>query len=103
MATRYDYRCACGVFEATAGREDRTIECPRGHLAVRLPFSGVPYLNGATVATSIPDPAYRFEAEKKQFNQTWGDATRSMELMRKNVHTTDSGLKSLDTKGMAAG
>lgn len=100
---RYDYRCPnCGTFERDAGRDERQVECACGFTADRRPFSGAPYLNGQTVSRAIPDPAYRQEAEKRQFNDTWGTAERSMEMLRKNVVVDNEGRKSIDMKAMNA-
>lgn len=97
----YDFRCPrCGVFEASAGYSERSLDCPCGWAAERLPFSGIPYIGGATVATSIPDPQYRQEAQKRDLNRTWGDASRSVEMLRKNVFEDKSGHKQINLAGM---
>lgn len=98
----YDYCCDLdGVFEAQAGRDDTSVPCPTCRLSSRRqPFSGLPALKGETVARSIPDPAYRHEAEKRHLNQTWGDASRSVEMLRKNLYDDGSGIKKIDLKGM---
>ena len=99
---RYDYFCpACReAFEAIAAVGDRFIAHGCGSQAERRPFSGVPYLKGDTVARSIPDEAYRHEAVKREFNQSWGDASRSVEMLRKNAYTDDQGNRQVDMKGM---
>jgi hypothetical protein len=83
------------------GRDERQVECACGFTADRLPFSGVPYLKGETVVSSIPDPVYRYEAERRQFNDTWGTAERSLEMIRKNVTTDKEGRKFVNTKAMS--
>lgn len=95
----YLYRCpACGKeFEAYGRLDDRYIACFCGETAERRPFSGIPHIKGETVAKAIPDPQYRHEAEKRAFNQTWGDATRSMELLRANRVEDSQGRVSIDT------
>lgn len=94
----YDYRCpACGVFERTGGLEEREVTCTCGQQATRLPYSGLPQIKGETVAKSIPDPAYRTEAMKRELNQTWGDATKSKELIRAAVREDSEGNKYVDT------
>jgi putative FmdB family regulatory protein len=100
----YDYRCrTCGeTFERVAGLLDRFVEGPCGHQAERRPFSGVPNLKGETVSRSIPDPSYRQEAEKRNLNSTWGDGSRSAEMIRKNLFTDAQGNRQIDMKGMAA-
>jgi hypothetical protein len=99
----YIYRCGgCGDFEQVAGRDDRFVLHTCGHQAERRPFSGVPNLKGETVSRSIPDPSYRFEAQKRDLNSTWGDASRSAEMLRKNAYDDGSGMKKIDMKGMAA-
>lgn len=101
---KYDYGCACGnSFEEYGSRDSDSVECPVCHKpARRRPFSGVPHIKGETVARSIPDPAYRMEAEKRDLNRTWGDASRSVELLRKNIHEDANGMKQVDLKGMTA-
>lgn len=100
---RYDFRCpAHGVFEADGRRDERQIECACGLPATRLPFSGVPYLKGDTVPRQIPDPAYRQEAEKRQLNATWGDASRSVEMLRKNSFVDNNGIRQIDMKALRA-
>jgi putative FmdB family regulatory protein len=98
----YDYRCrTCGeTFERVAGLLDRFVEGPCGHQAERRPFSGVPNLKGETVSRSIPDPSYRIEAEKRDLNSTWGDASRSAEMLRKNAYNDGTGMKKIDMAGM---
>lgn len=100
---KYDFACgAHGIFEAFGSLHDSYSSCPVCHEpARRRPFSGVPNLKGETVSRSqIPDPAYRQEAEKKHLNQTWGDASRSVEMIRKNIHEDANGMKQIDLKGM---
>ena len=99
----YVYGCgACGNFEAIGRREDDYAPCPVCHNpARRRPYSGIPNIAGETVARSIPDPAYRFEAEKREFNQSWGTAERTMELVRQNTHTDIEGRKHVNTKAMS--
>jgi putative FmdB family regulatory protein len=100
----YRYRCpSCGVFEQRGGLEERETECACGQEAVRLPFSGIPQIKGETVARSIPDPHYQQEAAKRELNRTWGDATRSMELLRKNRVTDSEGNVSIDLKAVDRG
>ena len=91
----YAYGCGCGnSFEQYGSLDASVTECPVCHNpARRRPFSGIPYLKGDTVARSIPDPAYRQEAEKRELNRTWGDASRSVELMRKHTVTDETGQK----------
>lgn len=99
----YDFRCPdCGVFELRAGYSERSVYCDCGRAAERLPFSGIPYLNGATVASAIPDPTYRQEAEKRDLNRSWGDASRSVEMLRKNVVEQKDGNKVINLAGMRA-
>jgi len=45
---------------------------------------------------------YRHEAQKRELNRTWGDASRSVEMMRKNTVTGPNGERSIDLKGMNA-
>lgn len=98
---RYDYRClTCGVFDAEGSRDARQTLCPEGHPAERLPFSGVPYLNGETVVSAIPDPVYRQDAERKQLHATWGTGERSIEMLRKSVIVDEQGRKSIDLQKM---
>ena len=99
---KYDYLCpGCHeAFEANAGVHERFLECVCGSQAERRPFSGIPNLKGATVARSIPDPAYRQEAEKRALNASWGDGARSVEMLRKNSFTDAQGNKQIDLKGM---
>ena len=99
---RYDFRCPnCGVFEADGFRDERETECACGNIATRLPFSGLPYLKGETMPQQIPDSAYKAEAQKRELNRTWGDASRSVELLRKNSTVDDMGNRVIDVKGMA--
>lgn len=102
MAPLYDFGCACGnSFEEYGSRDADYSECPVCHKpARRKPFSGAPHIKGETVARSIPDPAYRMEAEKRELNATWGDASRSVEMIRQNMVETPAG-KVLDLKGMS--
>ena len=105
MASRYDYGCgAHGIFEAFGGVNDSFMPCPICHEpARRRPFSGVPNISGETVARSqIPDPVYRMDAEKRHLNATWGDGSRSVEMLRKNVIEDAQGRKQIDLKGMNA-
>ena len=98
---RYDYRCPdCGVFERVGKLDEREVEHDCGNVATRLPFSGVPALKGDTVARSIPDPAYRQEAQKRELNRTWGDASRSVEMLRKAAYTDAQGHKQIDMRKM---
>jgi putative FmdB family regulatory protein len=98
----YLYTCGlCGTFEQVGKLDDSTCICPTCHQsAQRRPFSGIPYLKGDTVARSIPDPAYRAEAEKRNLNRTWGDASKSAELLRKNTHEDATGFKQVDLAAM---
>lgn len=99
---RYDYGCACGnTFEEFGTRDQGSMECPVCHKpARRRPFSGAPYLKGDTVARSIPDPAYRMEAEKRELNATWGDGSRSVEMLRNAMTETETGIKQIDLTKM---
>lgn len=98
----YDYACpSCGVFEAYGHLDERFLECACGVLAERRPFSGVPNLKGETVSRNIPDPSYRTEAQKRELNQTWGDGTKSMELLRKARREDGQGRVSVDTRGIS--
>ncbi len=101
---RFDYACPnCGVFEMDAGRDERQVEHACGMTATRRPFSGVPYLNGQTVAKSIPDPAYRQEAEHRQLKETWGGVDRTYEMLHRNTHMDEkTGMKQVDLKAMNA-
>ncbi len=90
-----------------AGRDDRQVECACGLAATRRPFSGVPYLKGETMPLQIPDPAYKEEAQKRQFNDTWGTAERSMEMLRAATKTKaaetaadKTGLRHIDQQKM---
>ena len=96
------YGCGVdGTFEAQAGRDDSSLPCPVCRQpARRRPYSSVPYLKGETVARSIPDPQYRHEAVKREFNDSWGDASRSVEMLRKSSFTDAEGAKHIDLKGM---
>ena len=98
----YSYRCAiCGVYEAQGPRDERQVECPSGHTATRLPFSGVPYLKGDTVPTrQIPDVAYKEEAQMKELHSTWGTVERTYEMLHNNVVVDGDGNKSIDMAGM---
>lgn len=79
----YLYRCVEGhQFERQGGLDDDLVHCDCGQPARRRPYSSVPYLKGDTVARAIPDPAYRQDAEKRELHQTWGDASRSVEMLR---------------------
>ena len=79
---RYDDICRdCGVLEMLGSRDEREVECACGNTASRLPFSGAPYLKGATVV------------------KTW-TAERSAELMRKHMHKDENGQKQLDLAAM---
>jgi len=94
----YAYRCpAHGVFEREGGLDDSTTACDCGQLARRMPYSGVPNLKGETVSKGIPDPVYRQEAEKRELNRTWGDASRSMELLRAHRYEGADGQMRIDT------
>lgn len=100
---RYDYGCeAHGVFEAFGLVSDSFQPCPDCHEpARRRPFSGLPNLKGETVSRNqIPDPAYKQEAEKRHLNETWGDVSRSVELIRKNSFVDAQGHRQIDLKGM---
>ena len=86
-----------------AGRDERQVECQCSLTATRLPFSGVPYLKGDTVVSAIPDPQYKFEAERRQFNDTWGPVEKVYEGLHKNTVIDDkTGQKSINTKAMNA-
>lgn len=94
----YLYRCVEGhITEQQGGLDDDLKQCPCGKPARRRPFSSVPHLKGETVSRGIPDPAYRQEAEKRDLNRTWGDATRSIELLRANRVEDREGHVSIDT------
>ena len=49
--TRYEYLClTCGYFEAWAGRDDDTLDCPKcGAKARRADVSGIPSARTETV------------------------------------------------------
>ena len=97
----YLYRCVEGhQFERSGGLDDDLVHCECGQPARRRPFSSVPYIKGETVARSIPDPVYRMEAEKRELHSTWGDASRSVEMLRKNVFEDANGNKQINLKGM---
>ena len=99
----YDFRCPeHGVFEQYASREEAVVYHVCGQTARRMPFSGIPNLQGETVARSIPDPSYRHEAQKRELNRTWGDASRSVEMLRKASFTDEKGEKAIDMKRMSA-
>lgn len=94
----YAYRCMeHGVFEQSGGLDDDLTRCVCGQPARRMPYSGVPAIKGETVSKSIPDPVYRNEAEKRDLKQSWGDASRSMELLRAHRVTDSEGRVSIDT------
>lgn len=98
----YLYGCGCGnAFEKFGKLDDSEADCPVCHNpARRRPFSGLPYLKGDTVARSIPDPVYKAEAQKRELNQTWGDASRSAEMIRKATVKDERGERSLDMSKM---
>ena len=98
----YRYRCpGCGDFEALAGLDDRHIACACGLDAERRPYTGLPSIHGETVARNIPEMAYRNEAIKRDFNQSWGTAERSVELLRKHSYIDESsGDRVVDVKAM---
>lgn len=99
----YAYICpACGVFEKNAGRDERWVNCACGLDAERRPFSGLPYLKGETMPKQIPDETYRFDAEKRHFEKTWGPEERAAEMMRAHLLEDKEGRKSVDTKAMSA-
>jgi putative FmdB family regulatory protein len=99
----YDYHCsACGGFEMSAGRDERWVKCACGLDAERRPFSGVPYLKGETMPKQIPDEAYRFDAQKREFERSWGPEERAVEMMRANLVEDNQGRKSVNTKAMSA-
>lgn len=95
----------CGThsnFEQQAGLDDSTWPCPQcGSPARRRPFSSVPHLKGETVSKSIPEPQYRNEAMKRDLSQSWGDATRSMELLRGARREDAEGNKYIDTPSIS--
>lgn len=99
---RYDYGCAAhGIFEAFAGVNDSETPCPVcREPARRRPFSGAPYLRGATVPRQIPDASYRQEAEQRHLRETWGTAERSIEAIRHNTVTDNEGNRRLDVAGV---
>ena len=97
----YLYRCVEGhEFERQGGLDDALANCECGQSARRRPYSGVPFLKGETVAKQIPDPHYKQEAEKRELSQTWGDATRSMEMLRAARVENADGTKSVDMRKM---
>ena len=97
----YLYRCVEGhQFERQGGLDDDLVHCECGQSARRRPYSGVPFLKGETVAKQIPDPYYKQEAEKRELSQTWGDATRSMEMLRAARTTDAEGNMSVDMRKM---
>lgn len=99
----YLYGCmACGVFEMLAGRDERYVKCACGLDAERRPFSGLPFLKGETMPKQIPDEAYRFDAQKRAFERSWGPEERAVEMMRANLVEDNQGRKSVDTKAMSA-
>lgn len=95
----YLYSCGhCGTFEQFAGLDDSSVPCPTCQaMAKRRPFSGVPHLKGETVSRAIPDTAYRQEAEKRDLTRTWGDSTRSLELLRKHSYQDAKGWTQVNT------
>lgn len=96
---RFDFRCpACGVFEAYAGRDERELECACGIQASRLPFSGLPSIKGETVAKAIPDPQYRFDAEKRAHRAKGWDEDRAIRTMRSALVEDNQGNKNLDLR-----
>lgn len=99
---RYVYGCGgCGNFERFGRLDDDYADCPVCHNpARRRPFSGIPNISGETVAKSIPDPLYRQDAEKRELNQSWGDGTRSMEMLRNATFTDAAGIKQVDLSRM---
>ena len=98
----YLYGCGCGnAFEQFGKLDDSEADCPVCHnRARRRPFSGIPHLKGETVARYVPDPQYRAEAEKKALNRSWGDASRSAEMIRKAIVKDERGERSLDLSKM---
>ena len=97
----YSYRCPDdGVFEQYGGRDDDLVTCPCGQAARRLPFSSVPYIKGATVARSIPDPAYKTEAMRREHRAKGWDEDRAIRTMRKGLVEDAQGNKSLDMQKM---
>ena len=98
----YVYACVgCGTFEMQGALDDAYASCPVCHNpARRRPYSGIPHFKGETVARSIPDSMYRAEAEKRDLNRTWGDATRSMEMLRQHAVEDSQGRKQVDLVGL---
>ena len=97
----YLYRCVEGhEFERQGGLDDDLVYCECGQSARRRPFSSVPFIKGETVAKQIPDPHYKQEAEKRELSRTWGDATRSMEMLRAARTTDAEGNMSVDMRKM---
>ena len=98
----YAYACPACLkgFEAVGSIHDRWKTCECGSQAERRPSSGIPYIKGETVARDIPDPVYKQEREKRDLNQSWGDASRSVEMMRKHISLDEKGQKQLNTAAM---
>lgn len=98
----YDYTCPkCGTFEAYGRPDDRFLECGVcGGQAERRPFSSVPYLKGETVSKSIPDPEYRWDAEKREHRASGWDLDRAVRHLRKGIREDKEGRRSVDLKGI---
>ena len=97
----YLYRCVEGhEFERQGGLDDDLAYCQCGQSARRRPYSSIPYLKGDTVSRAIPDPAYRMAAQEKDLKKTWGDADRSMEMLRAARTTDAQGNMSIDMRKM---
>ena len=99
----YKYLCPnCHeAFEQQAGWNDRFIVCACGSEAERRPFSSIPNLKGETVARSIPDVDHRFDAEKREFQASWGGNDRTLDMLHRHRSVDQTnGWTMVDTKGM---
>lgn len=96
---RYDFGCVRhGTFEATAGRDCTTQPCPRCGADAARELS-VPFIAGATVARSIPDPEYRREADLRKSRASGWDTDRAVRAMRGAMHEGRDGQKSVNLGG----
>ena len=103
---RYDYCCReCGMFEAVAGYDDRTIACPRcQQTADRNP---VPSSVGITIKGGPNQPmppkgdtaAINGEMHKELKKKGWS-VDRTVEEMRKNRTTDSRGRLAINTAAL---
>lgn len=69
-----------------------------GSQAERRPFSGIPNLKGDTVAKNIPDPHYKFDAQRKEHRENWGGLDRAVETIRTGMREDKQGNRIFDAK-----